>query len=108
MVNYARLPLGKWLFESAYGYHGCPGIQLILIVDRGKRNPNQQKDTVPHESDARGRITCEGHGYQKLVTLGKDLEVRTCNYVIDQTDFYPVTFRYKPRRLGKTSNATIT
>ena len=78
-----------------------------MIVDRGKRNPNRQKDTVPHKSDARGRITCEGHGYQKLVALGKDLEVRTCNYVIDQTDFYPVTFRYKPRRLGKTSNATI-
>lgn len=54
-----------------------------MIVDRDKRNPNQQKDTVPHESDARGRITCEGHGYQKLVTLGKDLEVRTCNSVIN-------------------------
>lgn len=47
-------------------------------------------------SDARDRIICEGHSCQKLATLGKDLEVRTCNYVIDQTTFYPVTFVTNP------------
>lgn len=44
---------------------------------------------------------------KKLVTPGKDLEVRTCNYVIDQINFLSRNFRYKPRRLGKTSIAII-